>query len=191
MCQPPSSFGKRRRSHWTTSCHIPSTPHQKLLPPRSHPSAISLGPITFVALWTGPHYSCLYTLTICAATVPFIEHRPYFPSSSLLPSRKNKIPTFVDWHKKPSRMRPLASLFSLILTSFLCNNVCLHHTKQRAETSLMPLPMLFPLPVLFLPLPAATPHLPQDSVWNTALSLGSLSCALTIYVLYPASVASL
>lgn len=76
--------------------------------------------------------------------------------------KKKKTPTFVDWHKKPSRMRPLASSFSLILPHSSAT-MCVSITQSKEQS---PLSCLCTCCSLYLSCsylyPAAAPHLPQD-----------------------------
>lgn len=114
--QLPCSSRERGRSRWPPPVTSPHPPAD-VLPAQILSSGISLGPITSMALWTGFHYSSLYTYPLCATAVTFIEHRYYFSSSSVAPYclQENNPQHLIHWHRKPSWMRPLAFLFSLIL----------------------------------------------------------------------------
>lgn len=138
-----------------------------------------------------PLFQPLHTSPLCSyGDIHRAQLISQFFSNSLLPSREKKIQ-----HLQTSirALQDEASGFSLQphLTSFLCCNVS-HHTEQRWDAQKQSsLTCLCTCCSLYLSRsylhPEATPHLPQDSVWNTLVSLGSLPCALTFDVLYLSS----
>lgn len=159
--------------------NIPLSLQWDFLPSTSHPSGIPLGTITPMASTIS---ACSHFPSLKLGCF-FAEHSLDIPSSSVTPiafkKKKKKIPTFVDCHKNPSGMRPL--LLSLA-SSYLISWSQFESPTRDAEQS----PLLYLCTRCSLHLscsyldPASTPLLPQDSVWTTPLSLGSLPCALTI-----------
>ena len=159
--------------------NILSSLQWNFLPSTSPPSGIPLGTITPMAstISASTHFPSMQLGCF------FAEHSPDIPSSSVTPvafkkkKKKKKIPTFVDWHKNPSGMRPLLLfLASPYLISWHQSESPTHGAEQSPLLYLCTRrPLYLSCSYLY---PVSAPLLPQDSVWTTPLSLGSLPLQL-------------